>query len=322
MSQLMKAYYDAVVPGNATLQRALAQLAGSRCLITGANGIIGYALSRLLDGYATTDLHLAVRNPHFTGREMLSERVTCIDYASLSGERFDHIFHFACHSAPRTFLAEWQATVRLNTSLLLDLLEATNHKLVFASSVEIYAGLPREATEEDWGGTTAPQHPRGIYIESKRVGEALCKQSGLGSASRIAYAAGPYPGPTDSRVLFELIRKGRARQAVSLLDGHHSIRQYQYTGACALRALVAGLLGREPVYNNAGPIVETLESIAQTIAAKLGVPYLATPAGPGVVGAPKNTSYSMDRFHGEFPEMQGIDPSFDQFIDWVVRDCP
>ena len=320
MSEFLKNYYNSVVPHNATIQKALSQMHGARCLVTGANGIIGYALSRVLDGYAGADLYLAVRNPQFTGREVLSDQVKFVDYVSLAEQRFDYVFHCATHSPPSTFLAEWQSTIRLNTCLLLDLLAATDKKFVFASSAEVYSGLLREATEAD-GGVTSPQHTRGIYIESKRVGEAACVRSGLGSASRIAYAVGPYPGEKDSRVFFEVIRRGRANKSVSLLGGHQSIRQYQYTGACALRMLVSGVLGCEPVYNNAGQMIETLETIAKAIAATLHVPYLAAHKSTDLVGAPGDARFSMRRFHAEFPEMADIDPSFDQFIEWVVGDC-
>ena len=321
MSQLLDGYYDTVVPNNATIQKALAQVSDARCLVTGANGIIGYALSRLLDTYVKADIFLAVRNQHYTGREMLSTQVTHIDYASLAEQRFDYVFHCATSSPPSKFLADWQSTIRLNTDMLLDLLAATNEKLVFASSCEIYSGLSKEVTEED-GGATSPQHTRGIYIESKRVGEAACVRSGIGSASRILHTAGPYPRMDDSRVLFEIIRKGRANKEVSLVGGHHSARQYQYTGACALRMLVSGILGCEPLYNNAGTDIKTLETIAKTIAAKLDVPYRATPACAGIVGAPDSMNVSMRRFYSEFPEMENIDPSFDQLVELIIEDCP
>ena len=319
MSQYLRDYYRDTVQDNATIQKALSKLTGARCLVTGANGIVGYALSRLLDAHASADIVLATRSPQYKGREMLCEKVKHVDYLSLAGERFDFIFHCATYSQPSKFLADWEATIRLSTGTLLDLLGSTEIKLIFASSTEIYSGLAREATETD-NGTTSPQHARGAYIESKRVAEAACARSTIGSASRIAPAAGPYAGKDDTRVIFELIRSGKVNNLVSLTGGHQSVRQYQYTGSCALRMLVSGVLGKELVYNNAGPYVDTLENFARAIAANLHVPYRTSEGGSSIAGAPNSIRVSMDRFHTEFPEMKEIDPSFNNFIRWLIED--
>jgi dTDP-glucose 4,6-dehydratase/UDP-glucuronate decarboxylase len=234
--------------------------------------------------------------------------------------RYDYVFHCATYSQPAKFLADWASTIRLSTNTLLDLLALTDQKLIFTSSTEIYSGLNKEATEND-NGATVPQHTRGIYIESKRVAEAACARSGIGMASRIALAAGPYPGKDDSRVMFELIRRARANKVMTLLGGHQNIRQYQYTGACALRMLVSGILGKEMVYNNAGPHIDTLENFAKKIANQMGIPYQVNEGAASLVGAPDSVRISMNRFHMEFPDMKNMDPTFDNFIKWVIEDC-
>jgi UDP-glucuronate decarboxylase len=319
MSLNLRDYFRNAVENNLTIQKALSPLAGSRCLITGANGIIGYALSRLIDAHASADLFLASRRFQYVGQEMLSEKVKHVDYSLLQGERFDYIFHCATYSQPSKFLSDWDPTIRLSTVTLLDLLASTDVRLIFASSTEVYSGLSNVSTETE-NGTTTPQHLRGVYIESKRVAEAACARSAIASASRIAPTAGPYAGKDDTRVIFELIRRGRANRSVTLYGGHKNVRQYQYTGSCALRMIVSGILGKESVYNNAGPYVDTLENFAKAIADKLQVPYQATGDSSLVSGAADSVRVSMDRFHTEFPEMKDIDPSLDNFICWLVED--
>jgi UDP-glucuronate decarboxylase len=319
MSRNLRNYFRNTVENNSTIQKALSSLAGSRCLITGANGIIGYALSRLIDAHTSADLFLASRRFHYEGQEMLSEKVKHVGYSLLTGERFDYIFHCATYSQPSKFLSDWDPTIRLSTSTLLDLLESTNVRFIFASSTEVYSGLSNVSTEMD-NGTTTPQHARGVYIESKRVAEAACARSAIASASRIAPAAGPYASKDDTRVIFELIRRGRANRAVTLNGGHKNVRQYQYTGSCAFRMLVSGILGKEPVYNNAGPYVDTLENFAKAIADKLQIPYQETGGSLIVSGAADSVRVSMDRFNLEFPEMKDIDPTLDNFICWLVED--
>jgi NADPH:quinone reductase-like Zn-dependent oxidoreductase len=93
MSKYLRDYYQESVRSNATIQRALSDLAGSRCLITGANGIVGYALSRLLDAHTTADIVLATRAPYYKGKEYLSQNVTNSSYPSLANQKFDFIFH-------------------------------------------------------------------------------------------------------------------------------------------------------------------------------------------------------------------------------------
>jgi UDP-glucuronate decarboxylase len=319
MSRNLRDYFRNTVENNSTIQKTLSLLAGSRCLITGANGIVGYALSRLIDAHTSADLFLATRRLQYVGQEILSEKVKHLDYSLLLGERFDFIFHCATYSQPSKFLSDWDPTIRLSTGILLDLLASTDVRLIFASSTEVYSGLSNASTETD-NGTTTPQHARGVYIESKRVAEAACARSAIGRASRIAPAAGPYAGKDDSRVIFELIQRGRANGSVTLSGGHKNVRQYQYTGSCALRMLVSGILGKESVYNNAGPYVDTLENFAKAIAYRMQIPYQATGGGSIVSGAADSVRVSMDRFNMEFPEMKDIDPSLDDFICWLVED--
>ena len=319
MSRNLKDYYQVSVKQNSTIQRALSKLTDARCLITGANGIVGYALSRLLDAHTKADIVLATRTPSYKGEDYLSKNVTNVGYSSLPKEKFDFVFHCATHSQPKKFISEWESTIRLSTNILLDLLESTKVRLIFSSSTEIYHGLKKESCELD-NGTTCPQHERGIYIESKRIAEAACARSGIGSVSRIAPAAGPYANENDTRVIFELIRRGRNEGSISLKGGRRNVRQYQYTGACALRMLVSGVLGREPVYNNAGPYIDTLENIGKAIATRMQLPYVICDDSENIASAADTIRVSMDRFHNEFPQMKGIDPYFDNFIWWLIED--
>ena len=319
MSYYLGEYFRNSVLHNKTIHNALSKLSGSRCLITGANGIIGYALSRLIDAHTSAEIVLATRRISYKGIEYLSDKVKNVDYSALTGERFDFIFHCATHSQPSMFISEWKSTIRLNTNFLLDLLDKTNERLIFASSTEIYSGLEKVSTELD-NGSTSPQHKRAVYIESKRLAEAACALSGIGRASRIAPAVGPYASQTDMRVVFELIRRGREHGLISLLGGHKNIRQYQYTGACVLRLLVSGVLGNELVYNNAGPYIDTLANFAKAIAYQMGITYVESEVVKNFTGAANEIRVSMDLFHNEFPEMNELDPSFDDFILWIIND--
>lgn len=320
MSTRLETYYKRVSENNLVIKRALDKISGSKVLITGANGVVGYALARLIDLNSNVNLNLAVRSNDFYGSEHFSSNTKILNYKNIFLDKYDYVFHCATHSQPSMFLDDWHGTVKLSTNMLLKLLEITDIKLIFTSSTEIYSGATKDSEENDVGLTTT-QHPRAIYIESKRLAEAACIHSGKGSISRIALAAGPYAKISDTRVLYELIRKGRKQKIISLLGGHNSIRQYQYTGACALRMLVSGILGQKSLYNNAGPYLLTLEELAKSLANSLGVRYEDTNKFEiGDAGAPSAVKISMNLFNKEFSEMQSIDPSYDDFINWVIED--
>lgn len=320
MSIKLANYYKREGETNIVIKSALDKISNSRILITGANGVVGYALARLIDSNKSVNLNLAARSNDFYGSEYFSSNTQIVNYKNIYSDKYDYIFHCATHSQPSMFLDDWHGTIKLSTNMLLKLLEITDVKLIFTSSTEIYSGATKDSTENDTGLTTT-KHPRAIYIESKRLAEAACIHSGKGSISRIALAAGPYAKISDTRVLYELIRKGRKHKLISLLGGHDSIRQYQYTGSCALRMLVSGVLGKESLYNNAGPYLLTLEELAKSLASSLGVRYIDKNKNEkGDTGAPSSVKISMNLFNKEFPEMHSIDPSFNDFIDWVIQD--
>jgi len=319
MSESLNNYYRAISQENSRVIEVLHSIRGARCLITGANGIIGYALTRLLDSYANVDLTLATRKAFFQGGDFVSDNVAMINYDNVRREKFDYIFHCATHSQPTMFLKEWQSTVRLNTDFLLLLLDCTKARLVYMSSTEIYSGLRKQAGEGD-SGISMPQHPRGIYIESKRLAEAICNTSGVAHCLRIAPTAGPYAGKSDTRLIFELIRRAFVEKKLSLRGGYSHVRQFQYSGASALRILVGGVSGGMPLYNCAGPYILTIEDLARSIAEFLAVPYFRGGGDPQVNGASDFVSVSMERFNSEFPELCSIDPSFNDFLSWLVED--
>jgi dTDP-glucose 4,6-dehydratase/UDP-glucuronate decarboxylase len=320
MKTYLKNYLTETIEENKTINQALGQLNGCSCLVTGGNGIIGYAMSNLLDGHSECNLNVAIRNNEFKGKNLLSDKVKFLDYNQIKNQKYDYIFHCASYSEPSRFLSEWESTMKLNIEFLLDLLSQTKNKLIFSGSTEVYSGNEEEVTENSIG-QTQPQHPRGIYIESKRAAEAACAISGVGRVSRIALASGPFPKENDTRVLYELIRKGLRQGFIELMGGHKNIRQYQYSGACVMRMLVSGLLGNELVYNNAGPYLITLEDLAKEISKKINVDYVDSKTDKNMDGAPKSVNISMKLFNSEFPQMQNIDPTFDKFIEWIINEC-
>src|SRR5690242_11215459 len=152
-------------------------------LLTGATGLIGTSLQRLIP--------LTI-NSHCFGRLSFPDEKS---WNSLP--KYDYIIHAAGYASPAMFSKEPMETAYLNTTALMLLLKKLKPggRLLFLSTSEVYSGCITKVHAEDDIGTTTPQSPRAIYIESKRCGEAIChiaRASGINAISaRVSLAYGP-----------------------------------------------------------------------------------------------------------------------------------
>jgi len=305
---------------NDPLVRALNGMRDSRVLVTGATGIVGFAVGRILGQFGINlVLHSRSKNSQieaeFDATATWRHGAIADDLTRLG--QFDFVFHCATYGQPQKFSAEWRETIKLNVDVLFRLLELTN-KLAYASTTEIYSGLSVTATEAMVGNTT-PQHPRSTYIEAKRLGESICFHCGRAISNRIALASGPYPKLDDSRALYQIIRRARGEGYVKLMGGKSSIRQYQYSFACALRFIVSAAYGTHAVYNNAGPYIVSMEQLARVIASRLNLEFVANDIADELLGAPAVVSIDTTLIADEFPFLAMIDPPVEFFIDAVIE---
>jgi UDP-glucuronate decarboxylase len=305
---------------NTPLALALEGIRGSRIFITGASGIVGFAVAKILTKFGI-DLVLHSRSENERVKTDLGSAVVwkhgVFDNDLCSLGKFDFIFHCATYGQPQKFSAEWRETVKLNVDLLFHLL-AMSGKLGYASTTEIYSGLSVAAAENMVGETT-PQHPRSAYIEAKRLGEAICFHSGKAISNRIALASGPYPKQDDSRALYQIIRRARDMGYVQLMGGSSSIRQYQYSFACALRFILTTAYGSHPVYNNAGPYVLSMEQLGRLLASRLAMDFVDSVVNEEVSGAPATVNIDTTLVGQEFPFLAAIDPPLEFFIDAAIE---
>jgi len=123
---------------------------------------------------------------------------------------------------------------------------------------------------EDVTLPTSPQHPRGIYIESKRLGEAIVsnlisKNATRVASYRIALATPPRLLNNDHRVLADLITSAKENNKVILNGGQKLLRQYQYGPNAIYKILGSISNGTSNLYNNAGSHILTLGELAKLI---------------------------------------------------------
>jgi UDP-glucuronate decarboxylase len=288
-----------------------------KILITGASGLIGthflYAFRNMYDKkvkvtvtaigrhYPPGHLVELLRMPFV---QYLPYNLTCESLSSFHG--FDFIIHAASYGQPRKFTKYATETVKLNTSILIDLLEKIkpNGKFLFISSSEVCNGLYNLPIAEDMIGTTTPYHPRACYIEAKRCGEAIVnvfRNDGIDAKSvRLCLAYGEGTREDDQRVLNVFIKKALVNREIELMDAGQSIRKYCYVKDAVNMMLRVLLEGKHPVYNIGGKLSLNIAQLASMIGDIVGVPVLLKLKGESLDGSPEVVNMSMQRYFDEF----------------------
>ena len=189
-----------------------------------------------------------------------------------------NVIYGAGYGRPNKFLGDPEAVIKSNVHSLLKYCQTGPfNTFAYISTSEIYTGSPSEVNE-DSPFSSSPQHPRSVYIESKRLGEAIithlvCKKFKRAAIYRTALATPPRMLRNDQRVLSDLIRSAKNEGIVSLKGGSELIRQYQYGPNAAYKMLGSLVNGISPMYINAGAHIVTLGELAQIVARIFKVPY-------------------------------------------------
>jgi UDP-glucuronate decarboxylase len=311
---------------NSLIFTRLEKYRGSKVLVTGCTGILGFALATILKSLGACVYGHARNLDVHSSKKLASEGVnlinkSLIDYLSTSTEPFDYIVHCATYGQPSKFDEEIFELIRLNTEVLYRCLGKAR-KVLYASTTEIYSGLIGECTES-MSGNILPSNPRALYVESKKIGEALVSKSKNGVSCRIALAAGPFPQLNDQRAIYEIVRRALLNKKVTIRGGANFLRQYQYSFACAFKMLLVLDASEHDVYNIAGPYKMSIEQLARDIALKLNMPFFNenTDVDLHSLSAPPEVNISTDRFDKEFIFYKDIDPSYDEFLDEIIQVC-
>ena len=144
---------------------------------------------------------------------------------------------------PNLFLNDQEGIIEANIVNLIDYSIFKNIESFALSTAEIYSGL-NGSVKENSKLITTPSHPRGVYIESKRLSESiisniLSRNIKRCVSFRVALAFPPKLLEFDNRVLSDLINNAKKNGYVNLNGGGNFVRQYQYGPLCALKILAA-----------------------------------------------------------------------------------
>jgi nucleoside-diphosphate-sugar epimerase len=297
-----------------------ASLEDKTILVTGASGVIGthllYGLRRFRRDHGVNVRATGVVRGERPGHLAPLERDGTAAFlrGNLADSRFladvppaDFIVHGATYGQPARFLAEAVATLKLNTTATIALLEKLRPggRFLFLSSSEVYSGLKAPPFGEDAIGSSGPAHPRSSYIESKRCGEAVCeafRASGIEALSaRLCLAYGPGFRSGDQRVLYAFIERGLREGVIELLDSGEAQRTYCYVADAAYMLWRVLLEGKASVYNVGGVSSTTIAGLARLVGEALGVPVrIRDSGGTGLAGAPSDARLDITRFESQF----------------------
>lgn len=224
----------------------------------------------------------------------------------------DFIIHSAGYAQPTRFLANPAATLQINTSATIALLNNLRKggKFLFLSSSEVYSGLTNSPFTEEMIGSSTPFHPRAAYIEGKRCGEAICgsyRASGVqAKVVRLGDIYGPGTRKHDKRALNNFIEKALLHNKIELLDSGSAVRTYCYISDAVELMWQILLYGKDPVYNVGGRSTFSIAELAQTIGRLTGTNVVFPAQGAGIAGAPPVLMQDLTRVETEFQKLNYV----------------
>lgn len=305
-------------------------------LITGASGLVGtYILAYmvfLIKSGVQIEVYAQIFSeppPHML--EIINDVVVKIVQIDLSDINnyvqlpdADVIIHSAGYAQPLVFMSNAIATMHVNISATMALLQRLRPKgsFIFISSREVYSGLTHSFFCEDDIGTTTPYHPRASYIEGKRAGEAVCNAYRTQGVRTISIRLGDIYGPGtrkhDKRAINSFIEKALCNQRIDLLDAGKAMRTSCYVSDALEMIIKITCYGKQAVYNVGGHTFTSIAELAGSIAKIIGVPVVLPPNETQVAGASKMAQLDLNRVETEFGKSEYIDleAGLERTISW------
>jgi nucleoside-diphosphate-sugar epimerase len=325
----------------------LSGIAGSRILLTGGAGFLGYYLVQsflwwnrsqeparrikvtVLDNYIRGIPPWLQAQESDASLRLIQHDVTK-PFPETVGE-FDYVIHAASIASPTFYRQFPLATMDANVNGLRQLLDSARHLgdagrplrgFLYFSTSEIYGDPPATEipTRETYRGNVSCTGPRACYDESKRYGETLCVTFAdqYGVPVRIARPFNNY-GPglriADRRVVPDFARDVLAGRDIVLLSDGSPSRTFCYVADAVvgyIKVLVRGRSGEAYNIGVEAPEI-TVDELAERIVA-LGR-TLFQYSGKVVRGSDPDKRYLVDNPQRRRPsiakarEELGYDPS-------------
>ena len=293
------------------------RFANSTVVLTGASGLIGtYFLASLCHlkkqgislnihalVYSEPPEHIVEITKDCDVNFIKLDLSSFTEYAKIP--KADLIIHTAGYAQPLRFMANETATLQINTSATIALLQQLNKNgsFMFLSSSEVYCDLDEKPFTEERIGKTTPFHLRASYIEGKRGGESATFfyfNKGYNAKSiRLGDIYGPGTKKDDKRAMNSFIRRGFLEKKITLMDSGEAIRNYTYVANAVELMFQIIIKGTQAVYNLGGQQSVSIAEMAKTIGQIMDIPVTIPKKEGGVSGAPKELILDLSRIQRE-----------------------
>jgi nucleoside-diphosphate-sugar epimerase len=254
-------------------------LRGSRVLVTGAAGFLGFNFlhffSQLNARFGTKPVTVIAADNYLRGKprwiveltnadpHMIQRTIDITKPWPFADDNFDFIIHCASVASPTYYRQYPLETLDANVIGLRHMLDLGRHpqckSVLFFSSSEIYGDPPATEipTKESYRGNVACVGPRACYDESKRMGETLCyiyaqKYQVPVKIVRPFNNYGPGLRLTDGRVLPDFCREVLAGRDIIIHSDGTPTRTFCYVSDAVTGYLLALLSSCEGEAFNIG----------------------------------------------------------------------
>lgn len=262
------------------------KLDGCNILVTGATGLIGSCLVKVLMAHhGNYHVYASVRNESRAKKifeEFSGDEIFHIIKYDVTGELhssidFQYIIHAASYAGPSFFANNPVEVMKANFNGVCNLLDyGKSHNLkrfLFVSTGEVYGeGDGREFTE-DYSGYVNTMSPRSCYPSSKRTAETLCisyeAEYGLDVViARPCHVYGPQFTASDNRVYAQFIRNVLRGEDIVMKSTGEQYRSWCYVVDCVSALLYILMKGKSgEAYNIADSSANiTIGEMAKMIA--------------------------------------------------------
>ena len=267
------------------------ELSGATILVTGATGLVGSTLIRVLlqaNEKKSLGLKLYALVRDIQKAESMLPSADCLHYIRGEvdplpkiGEDIDYIVHTASPTASKFFVEHPVETIKAAVCGTMNILELAKEKqvrsFVYLSSMEAYGEIHDEdSLREDACSRVRSASVRSCYPQSKLLCENLCvsyhSEYGVpAKAIRLAQTFGPGVPAGDNRVFAQFARAAIKKEDIVLMTDGSTKQCYLYT-LDAASAILAVLLKGESgqIFNAANPATYcSIREMGELVASKI-----------------------------------------------------